>query len=368
MAAQRHAMKRLQHGLGLVEVMVGMVIGMVAILVVMQVFQLSEGARRNTVGGDDAQMAGTLTIASLQREMRQAGYGTSAFPILGCSLTMPGGWTIPALVPVMINPGAAVIPDGDPNTDTLLLMYGDSGSSPEGDLIAAQTAQNVYSVSTPTSFDRGHFVVAAPEWVVSSTTRPAAPVCDLTLEAVTATNAPSPPTVTVGMGVAGMTNGYLYNFGRAPRFLAYAVRGGNLTVCDYLANDCRLGVNDPAIWTPISPGVVSLRAVYGIDTSVTMDAAVDNFVRATPATQCAWARFTAVRMALVSRSGEFDRTLGQDVPAIDAPEWRASDAAPFDLTANADWQKFRYKVFETTIPVRNSAWQGTQVVKAATPC
>lgn len=358
MAAQRHAMKRLQHGLGLVEVMVGLVIGMVAILVIMQIFQLSEGARRNTVGGDDAQMAGTLTIASLQREMRQAGYGTSAFPILGCSLTMPGGWTLPAMVPVIVNPGAAVVPDGDPNTDTLLLMYGDSGSSPEGDLIAAQTAQNVYSVSTPTSFDRGHFVVAAPEWAVSGGPRGAP--CALALEAVTATNAPSPPTITVGMGVAGMTNGYLYNLGRAPRFLAYAVRGGNLTVCDYLANDCRQGVNDPTIWTPISPGVVSLRAVYGIDASVPMDAAVDNFVRPTPATQCDWARFAAVRMGLVSRSGEFDRTLGQDVPVIQEPEWRASDVAAFNVRAIPDYEKYRYKVFETTVPVRNMAWQGVQ--------
>lgn len=358
MTAQLHASRRLARGLSLIEVMVGLVIGMVAILVVMQVFQLSEGSRRTTVGGDDAQMSGTLTLTALQRELRQAGYGSSAFPILGCSLTLPGGWTMPALAPVIVNPGAAVVPDGDANTDTLLVMYGDTGSSPEGDLISAQTAQNVYSVSTPTSFAVGHFVVAAPEW--ATLPGPRAAPCALSLEAVTATNAPSPPTVSVNVGVGGMTNGFLYNLGRNPRFLAYAIRGGNLTVCDYLANDCRLGVNDPTVWTPISQGVVSLRAVYGQDTTAPMDATVDAFVRATPATQCDWARFAALRMAVVARSGEFDRTLGQDVPVIPAPEWRASDAAPFDLSADAEWQRYRYKVFETTVPVRNMAWLGVQ--------
>lgn len=358
MAAKLHTQRRHARGLGLVEVMIGLVIGLIAILVVMQVFQLSEGARRTTVGGDDAQMSGTLTLTALQRELRQAGYGSSAFPILGCSLTMPGGWTLPAIAPVIVNPDVALVPAGDANTDTLLIMYGNNAGAPEGDLIAAQTAQNVYSVATPTSFDRNHFVVAAPEW--ATLPGPRAAPCALSLEAVTATNAPSPPTVTVGVGVAGMVNGYLYNLGPAPRFLAYAVRGGNLTVCDFLANDCRLGVNDPAIWTPISPGVVSLRAVYGMDSTIPMDATVDGFVRATPATQCDWARFSALRMAVVSRSGEFDRTLGQDVPAIPAPEWRASDAAPIDLTADGEWERYRYKVFETTVPVRNMAWLGVQ--------
>lgn len=354
MNTQLHPHKRMRRarGLSLVEVMVGLVIGLIAVLVVMQVFQLSEGSRRATVGGDDAQMAGTLTLTSLQRELRQAGYGGNAFPILGCRITMPGGWTLPALAPVVVNPGAAVIPDGDPNTDTLLLMYGDTGGSPEGDLISAQTAQNVYSVATPTSFDRGHLVIAAAE------VRPAP--CILTLEEVLATNAPSPPTVTVGVGVPGMVNGTLYNLGRNPRFLAYAIRNGNLTVCDYRANDCRNGADDPAVWTPISHGIVSLRAVYGRDATIPMDGAVDEYVRATPATQCDWARVSAMQMVVVARSGEFDKKLGVDDPVIPPPQWRASDAAPIDLSANAEWQSYRYKVFETTVPVRNMAWLGAQ--------
>ena len=50
---------------------------------------------------------------------------------------------------------------------------------------------------------------------------------------------------------------------------AYAVRNQNLTVCDYVLNDCGAAANngDPAIWVPIANNVVSLRAQYGRDTT-----------------------------------------------------------------------------------------------------
>lgn len=346
-------------GISLVELMVALVIGAIAVLVVMQVFRLSEGSRRTTVGGDDAQITGAVAITALQREIKQAGFGTSAFAVLGCSITTPGGWTVPNVAPVVINPqtagGAALIPGADPNTDTLLITTGSTSAAPEGDLVSSQGPQNVYAVATPTSFAVNDLVAAA---VVP---RPAP--CALTLERVTAVVAPSPPTVTVAVGVPAMTNGALYNFGPAPQILAYRVRNGNLTVCDFMANNCSLvaSIDDATIWVPISNGIVSLRAEYGRDTTPSpMDAVVDVFDQATPAApanvQCGWARVAGLRLAVVARSGELAR---EDVTAA-APQWSASDAAPIDLSANADWRRFRYKTFETTAPLRNVAWQGVQ--------
>jgi type IV pilus assembly protein PilW len=350
-ASQPRSLARRTRGVSLIELMVGLVIGMIAVLVVMQVFQISESSRRTTVGGDDAQMAGMLSLSALHRDIQQAGYGASAFPIVGCSITLPGGWTVPALAPVTINP--AGIPAGDANTDIVMVIYGDNGGSPEGDLVAAQAVQTTYSVATPTSFAANDFIVAAV------TPRPV--VCNLTLEAVTV-KSDSPPTVTVGTGVAGMINGTLYNFGRDPRFQVYAVRNGNLTVCDYRVNNCGAAASagDPTVWVPVSNGVVSLRAVYGKDTTVPMDSAVDLYDRVAPASACDYARVSALQVALVTQSGEFDKQLGAEIPFAAAPEWRASDAAPIDLSARADWQSFRYKVYETTVPVRNMAWQGAQ--------
>lgn len=359
MSRRSLSLRSVARGVSLVELMVGLVIGAIAVLVIMQVFQLSEGSRRTTVGGDDAQITGAVAITALQRDIKQAGFGTSAFPLLGCALTLPAGWTIPALAPVVINPQLApatpLIPGADDDTDTLLIVFGSNGGSPEGDLVSSQSPQNVYSVATPTSFAVNDLVAAAV------TPRPAP--CVLTLERVTAVVAPSPPTVTVAVGVAGMANGALYNFGAAPQVLAYRVRNGNLTMCDFMANNCSLAANvdDPTIWVPIANGIVSLRAEYGRDTTpAPMDAVVDVFDQATPAppanVQCGWARISGLRLAVVARSGELAR---EDVTVV-APQWSASDAAPIDLSANADWRRFRYKTFETTAPLRNMAWQGVQ--------
>lgn len=355
MASQLRSRIGHARGVSLVELMVGLVIGLVAILVVMQVFQMSEGARRTTVGGDDAQIAGALSLTGLQREIRQAGYGASAFPIIGCAITVPNGWTIPVMAPVVINPMAApatpLLPGADANTDTVLVMYSSSGGSPEGDLVSAQAAQPTYSVATPTSFNINDLIVAAV------TPRPA--VCNLTLERVTVVPTTSPPNVTVGVGVAGMVNGTLYNLGPAPRFQAFRVRNGNLSVCDYMANDCSrvADIDNEAVWVPVGNGIVSLRAQYGRDTTLpSMDAVVDTYDQTTPTNQCGWARVTAMRMVVVARSGQVER---ENVAS--APDWAGSSATTaIDLSANPDWQRLRYKTFETTVPVRNMTWQGVQ--------
>lgn len=359
--------RRAVRGVSLVELMVGLVIGAIAVLVIMQVFQLSEGARRTTVGGDDAQITGTVAVTALQREVNQAGYSSSAFPLLGCAVTLPGGWTIPSLAPMAINPMAApatpLIPGADPNTDTLLVIYGNNTGSPEGDQVAAQALQNVYSVATPTSFAVGDFIVAAQSWMTTPGPRPVGTPCPLTLERVQAVVSPSPPTVTVATGVAGMINGTLYNFGAAPQVLAYRVRGGNLTQCDFMVNNCSLAgsIDDDTVWVPIGSGIVSMRAQYGRDTTApAMDGIVDLFDQATPVTQCGWARTTAMRMAVVARSGEMSKPGEEPTSLANAPQWAASDAVPLTLDDNPDWQRFRYKSFETTTPLRNLAWQGVR--------
>ena len=113
--------------------------------------------------------------------------------------------------------------------------------------------------------------------------------------------------MTVAAGVPGMVNGALYNFGQVPQILGYRVRNGNLTVCDFMVNNCSLvaSIDDATIWVPISNGIVSLRAEYGRDTTpAPMDAVVDVFDQATPVApanvQCGWARVSGLRLVVVA--------------------------------------------------------------------
>lgn len=341
-APSRHPVLRPAAGFSMVEILVGMAIGMIGILVMMQVFSVAEGHKRTTTAGGDAQSNGAIALFSLDREIRQSGYGTSDLSILGCNLVLPTGVTLNAQAPLTIN--HAGIPAGDANTDTLLMVAGSSNGSPEGDGIVRQTSTNVYSVMTPTSF-------AVEDWVVAQAqTRPT--TCSLRMEAVQAVNGTNPPDVTVRTGVTGMSNGRLFNLGRTPRVQAYAVRGGNLTVCDLLVNDCgnTARLNDETVWVPVAGGIVSLRAQYGRDTSgPPMDAVPDVYDQTAPGNACAWARVAAVRLALVVRSDQYEKT---EVTTA-APSWNGGTDLPIDLSAETDWRHYRYKIFQTTVPIRN---------------
>ena len=78
-------------GFSMVEMMIGLVIGMIAVIVMMQVFSVSEGYKRTTTGGDDAQNNGAIALYALQRDIRQSGLGASAFQLIGCNVTLRAG-------------------------------------------------------------------------------------------------------------------------------------------------------------------------------------------------------------------------------------------------------------------------------------
>lgn len=333
-------------GFSLIEILVGLGIGMIGIIVIMQVFSVSEGQRRTTSTGGDAQTAGAIALHTLSRDLRQGGYGLASFNLLGCNVTLPNGAVVPA-APVIINP--AGIPAGDANTDVIQVIYGNANTAIEGDLINQQPTTATYAVRTPTNFVSGDFVIAEPE------TRPAP--CNLLLAQINAP--PAATTVSVDAGEPGVAaRGFLYNLGQAPRVLAYAVRSGNLTVCDFTQNNCASGATDPTVWSPIAEGVASLRAEYGSDTRtpMTTNIIVDTWNQATPATACGWARVSALRLAMVARSGQYDK----NNITTTAPTWAGTSTTPVDLSGNSDWQHYRYKTFQTVVPIRNMAWMGVQ--------
>lgn len=328
---------RRERGLSLIELMVGIVVAMAAVLVVTQMFKLSEGQRRTTTGGDDAQMTGAIAISLLQRELRQAGQGLMSNRLLMCQLDLGSGRSVASLAPVIINP--AGIPAGDDGTDVLLIAYGAGWASPEGGLIGLQPGPATYAVPGSMSYQIGDRVIV--------TTQARATPCQLTLTSVAAV--PTTAAVTVTLGVPNASNGVLFNLGRTPRFLAYAVRSQRLTACDMLTQDCTNALLEN--WTEVADNIVSLRAQYARDASTPRDGTADTFdaVNTTLNTPISWGCVVGVRVALVARSRQPETT---DV-AASAPTWSGAASAPLQMPGD-DWQRYRYKTFETTTPLRNA--------------
>lgn len=326
-----------RRGFSLIELLVGIVVAMLAVIVVMQVFRVAEGSRRTTTGGDDAQTTGIIALSVLQRDIQQAGQGLNSDLVIGCDLALRAGVNITNLGGVTIN--HPNVPAGDANTDTLTIVYGSSNGAPEGLRINTQPGAAVYAVASSQTFTTNDWVIAARA--------PRPTPCSLSLTQVTAQ--PAFSQVTVGIGTPAAANGALFNLGQTPVAVAYAVRNGQLTQCDFQRADCTKA--DAGNWPAFGEGVVSLRADYAKDTN--KDSVVDTFDQATPSTMCGWYQASAVRIGLLVRSGQLEK----DNVTQAAPTWSASASAPF-VPPGSDWQQFRYKPFETTVPLRNIGWMG----------
>ena len=351
-------------GFSLVEIMVALVIGMIAMIIVLQIYGASEANKRTTTGADDAQMNGAVALFKLQQEITQAGYGFNSLNLFGCNLQLRSGVTLNVLAPVTIN--HASITGADANTDTLLVVYGSSENIPEGDRISTQPDTNIYAITSPAFFSVNDRVIALPS------SRPSP--CNLILDKVQTAAPSNSANVTMVTGVAGVANGRLFNFGSQPKVMAYKVHNGNLTQCDYMQNDC--SQNNESFWVPIADNIASMRAQYGREESnvnspmkgvvTTYDQTVQSpsTSPAVSSVQCGWARISAVRLALVARNSQFDKSN----PTTVAPTWSGSSANSINLSgtssylpANTTWQGYRYKVYQTVVPLRNINWMGAQV-------
>lgn len=367
-------------GMSLIEVMVALVIGMFGVIIMMQVFGLFEAQRRTTTSGDDAISSGSIALYEMQRVVQQAGWGINTPMLLGCTVNPadPGPafatstLTSLPLVPVTIN--SNLISGHDANTDTLLIVSGVSGSSIEGDDVTGT------EVATPSAFNDGDRVVGAPF----------SGICESTTATRKLGVFVSPKSVSIDSGMKRA-----YNLGGVLVVRGYAVRGGNLTQCDFVASNCSAAAN----WQTVADNIVSLRAVYGRDTSFlavstptiaagSMDGIVDVWDQTVPTTlsgsnalknalSCSWARISAVHIALVARSSQPEKrqrqtSLTGSVDVNDSyavtqsvPTWDYSATFAIDLSATMGgssswptWQDFRYKVFQTAVPLRNITAKG----------
>jgi type IV pilus assembly protein PilW len=182
-----------------------------------------------------------------------------------------------------------------------------------------------------------------------------------------------------GAGSANATRvfnlGNLYDANNAsmPVYNTYAIANNALTQ--------RSGFSDNAA-ASIADNIVHMRVVYGLDDGVNNntvtynstytagDGIVDRFVDGT--TTPNWQYVIAVRIAVVARSALAEKP-STGIPSdpcdttIAAPTWSGSAwaaAAPtlmtaLDVSADANWRCYRYKVFETTIPMRNWIWKSS---------
>src|SRR3979409_1551457 len=88
-------------GFSLVELMVAMVIGLIGMIIIFQVFEVSEGIKRTTTGGGDAQQSGAIAMYVLEHDVRNSGMAFNDTPWAGCSIIGYDNMVVPPDLPAV---------------------------------------------------------------------------------------------------------------------------------------------------------------------------------------------------------------------------------------------------------------------------
>ena len=143
-----------QRGFGLIEIMVGILISMLMVLIIYQVYAVSEGQKRTITSASDAQQNASYGLFLIGQDLMGAGQVISASTaaLSGCAMLRP--------VPAVIAAGAT---DNDPDTITVLYGGSSSLSTPAPLLNAASvgtTPPGAYVVAGPLGFSPNDVIVA----------------------------------------------------------------------------------------------------------------------------------------------------------------------------------------------------------------
>jgi type IV pilus assembly protein PilW len=360
------------HGFTIVEVLVGLALSMLSMLIILQLFSISDARKRTTTGAAEAQQTANVSIYQMGRTIRLAGATlTQANSVWGCPIQafragvqiLPAAAAFPApfaavnqtvrTIPVLILPAAA--PDGQ--SDIIVSIAGNSEiGQAELQLVGPPKASGL-------TLQRANGVKAQD--LILMTSPGAIANClvaqvDPTFNATTAPNTlPLGTTGTSYNTAAGLAGG-IYNqnsvalhLGAAPLFTMFGINANNSLEQYDLLNLAGTATS------VIAEGVFDMRARYGV-----VDAAGNGPITWVSPTAAGWTvadltagnaaalalidRIRAVRVSMVFRSTEPVKDVSPPTEYIMFPETNPITVAI--PTAN---QLFRYQVYDSVIPLRN---------------
>lgn len=343
-------------GISLIELMIGMTIGLIALLVMMQTFSASNAHKSNTVSGADATTAGHIAMTLIERDLLNAGAGTG---MTQCTeiRQIDGTETVSKFVyPVTItaNTTAGTL---NSRSDRISIRTIESAATMGSAMITQEmpTPSSILFANNAIGFAKDDLILlyepGKPCVALQLTQDPGDSGGKWRLNR----NPSSPFNPAANNKTYFPEGGYGEGTGR---ILSLGAKG--VMASEYALNyrsttgaapnsDLEVTRNDAGATSTasIARDVVALRAQYGWWDSVAKKVTFSSSIKAGAAPT----DLAAVRMGIVVRASQRDATY--TAPAeIKLFEYDT----PITITLDGDELHYRYRIFETVVPLRNTLW------------
>jgi type IV pilus assembly protein PilW len=362
-------------GMSLMEILIAMAIGLIGIVVITQTYLVNENYKRSTTSAGGAQTNGALSLFSIEREARMAGWGISWGAALGCNniqwyyngdYSNPPGGGLPAITLAPV-----VIADGGAGPDTVTVMYGTGTER----VIPATLSKTMPSPSAELEVDNPQGFSDTPGDMVLIVEGGTCAMTQITQVQPAAGHLQHGPGVTAPYNPPGGGNllpafaagAQVFNLGR-PIVNVYSINNNALQLASLFsaASSTVVPAYTPTPFT-IVEHIVDLQAEYGKDNGVNNgtvaaaaytanDGIVDSYDNVTPANGVEWQQVLSVRIAVLARSEHFVKpeNVGDPCSATTvAPGWRGGNfSVPGGIPSC-----YGYRAFETVVPLRNMIWR-----------
>lgn len=356
-----------QYGLSLVELMVAVLIGLVGILAMTQAYIMSDQFNRSTTGEGSAQTGGLVALYTMERDFRMAGYGIANSTALGCgaidwyydpnySATITTGSPLPTLTLAPV-----VITSSGTNPHSITVMFSTSAERLMPTQITTFNAKSSeITVDGVSGFRTNDLILLVN---TTGTTR-------CTLAKITQVQS-GPQKLQMNPGVSAPYNPPAW--GSFPGTYAggdLILNLGNPAVRTYSISNNKLRVNDALLQAAgstaldIVDGIVDLRAQYGLDNGASggtaNDGIVDEYTTTTPTTSAQWQQLLSIRVGVLARIGVYEKpSSGANCDATTtARTWSGGTYSRLNVaTATSEDRCYRYRSFESVIPLRNMIWR-----------
>lgn len=373
-----------QKGMSLVEILVGLVIGLLAMLAIFQTLALFESQRRTTGAGADMQQNGLSALYALEQDIRLGGFGLIDNGLVVNGTQSQGSipcqkiddFVTPSVfqsIPIRIQDGGTGL------SDTLITARLDSdvGGMATGTAraylnAAAASNSNAITVDTGKGLKAKDYILVSQAGLDCALFR---------VDSAYAYAGTDPTTITVAPAAiaAGNTslNPAAQNYSAGAEIIdigqnnpimtsTYSVSSGNLVETD----------NNSSTSIPQGANIVNIQAQYGVAPAGSQsiscwtnaagsacNPASGDWANPSPAD---FQRIKAIRIAVVAKSAlkEKPRSGSTCDATTSAPAtWPASglpagSSSPptIDLSSDANWKCYRYRVYWTVVPLRNVIW------------